>query len=162
MASPDYFLKAVTDLGDTRKIVAGRDIYSDKGQKLVAEGFHISSKIYDRLIEHQVVGLETALQIDGVLDSSSIMLDVDRVVSASAKLQDVVEALGADFHLQKIIRPMNLPSPLTFRLTIAREKYSEIYERSLCSLILCVYMAYRDGLKPHEATSTRLRRFSTI
>jgi len=153
MSNPDYFLKAVTDLGDTRNIVAARDIYSDKGQKLVAEGFHISSKIYDRLIEHQVVGLETALQIDGVLDPSTIMIDLDQIISASAKLQNVVEALGTDFHLQKIILPMKLPSPLTFRLTIAREKYNDIYQRSLCSLILCVYMAYRDGLKPQEATS---------
>lgn len=44
-----HYLRAVTELGDTRKIVANCDIYSQGGIKLVASGIHITSDLYERI-----------------------------------------------------------------------------------------------------------------
>ena len=49
----DHYLRAVTDLGDTHKIVASHDIYSQSGIKLVAAGIHITGDLYERLVMHK-------------------------------------------------------------------------------------------------------------
>ena len=49
----EHYLRAVTELGDTCKIVAGCDIYSQSGIKLIAPGIHITSYLYERLVKHK-------------------------------------------------------------------------------------------------------------
>jgi hypothetical protein len=50
-----HYLRAVTELGDTHRIIASQDIYSRSGVKLVATGVHITGKLYDRLVNHMLL-----------------------------------------------------------------------------------------------------------
>src|SRR3989338_3918715 len=73
----EHYLRAVTSLGDTRKIVAQRDIYSQSGMKLVASGIHLTSDLYERLVRHKMLlPLDMALAVENMLDQKAILQDV--------------------------------------------------------------------------------------
>lgn len=64
-----HYLQAVTELGNTRRIIADRDIYSQSKMKLISSGMHINSQLYDRLIKHKLLELDKALSIDNMLST---------------------------------------------------------------------------------------------
>lgn len=146
----EHYLRAVTELGDTRKIVADRDIYSASGMKLVAAGVHISSALYERLVMHKLLPtLDKALSVDNMLDSESILDDVRCLLQANAKLASLSEVIDKSF-LYRLILAIKIPAPLAFKLTVAREKFPNIYQHSLLLLITGVYLAHCDGMDERE------------
>jgi hypothetical protein len=148
----EHYLRAVTELGDTRKIVTGRDIYSQSGIKLVASGIHITSNLYERLVKHKMLPpLDMALSIENMLDQKAILQDALDLVQANDKLKKMADAIDKDCYYRRIILAIKLPAPLAFKLTVAREKYCRIYQHSLLLLIISVYLARRDGMNFQEA-----------
>ncbi|MDP1606441.1 MAG: HD domain-containing phosphohydrolase [Rhodocyclaceae bacterium] len=149
---PDqHYLRAVTELGDTRKIVASRDIYSHSGIKLVAAGIRITSALYDRLVHHKMLPpLDMALAVENMLDHETILQDLLELIRTNDKLGKVADAVGKDDDYRRIVLAIQLPAPLAFKLTVAREKYRRIYQRSLLLLVVSVYLARRDGMSAEE------------
>lgn len=148
----EHYLRAVTELGDTRKIVAGRDIYSQSGIKLVAAGIHITSDLYERLVKHKFLQpLDMDLSIENTLDPKAILQDVLELIQTNDKLKKMAEAIGKDDYYRRIILAIQLPAPLAFKLTVAREKYRHIYQHSLLLLIISVYLARCDEMISQEA-----------
>ncbi len=147
----EHYLRAVTELGDTRKIVAGRDIYSQGGIKLVASGVHITSNLYERLVRHKMLPpLDMALSIENMLDQKAILQDVLDLIQANDKLKGMADAIGKDGGYRRVILAIQLPAPLAFKLTVAREKYRRIYQHSLLLLAISVYLARCDGMNLQE------------
>ncbi|MDD5384443.1 MAG: HD domain-containing protein [Gallionella sp.] len=147
----EHYLRAVTELGDIRKIVTGRDIYSQSGIKLVASGIQITSNLYERLVKHKMLPpLDMALSIENMLDQKAILQDVLDLIQANDKLKGMVDAIGKDGGYRRVILTIQLPAPLAFKLTVAREKYRRIYQHSLLLLIISVYLARCDGMNLQE------------
>ena len=148
----EHYLRALTELGDTRKIVADRDIYSQSGIKLVASGVHITSGLHERLVKHKFMQpLDMALSIENMLDPKAILQDVLDLIQTNDKLKKMADAIDKDYYYRRIILAIQLPAPLAFKLTVAREKYCRIYQHSLLLLIISVYLARRDGMNFQEA-----------
>jgi len=100
----EHYLRAVTELGDTRKIVTGRDIYSQSGIKLVASGIHITSNLYERLVKHKMLPpLDMALSIENMLDQKAILQDALDLVQANDKLKKMADAIDKDCYYRRII-----------------------------------------------------------
>ena len=148
----EHYLRALTELGDTRKIVADRDIYSQSGIKLVASGVHITSGLHERLVKHKFMQpLDMALSIENMLDPKAILQDVLDLIQTNDKSKKMADAIDKDCSYRRIILAIQLPAPLAFKLTVAREKYCRIYQHSLLLLIISVYLARRDGMNFQEA-----------
>ena len=146
-----HYLRAVTELGDTRKIVASRDIYSQGGIKLVASGIHVTSDLYERLVRHKMLPpLDTAMSIEGMVDAKIILQDALELIQGNDKLKRMADAIGKDGYYRRIILALQFPAPLAFKLTVAREKYRRIYQHSLLLLIISVYLARCDGMNSQE------------
>ena len=148
----DHYLRAVTELGDTRKIVASCDIYSQNGVKLVASGIHITSGLYERLVKHKMLPtLDMALSIENVLDSKAILQDVLDLIQTNDKLKKMADTFDNNYcFYRRIILAIQLPAPLAFKLTVASEKYGRIYQHSLLLLIISVYLARCDRMNSQE------------
>ena len=148
----EHYLRALTELGDTRKIVADRDIYSQSGIKLVASGVHITSGLHERLVKHKFMQpLDMALSIENMLDPKAILQDVLDLIQTNDKSKKMADAIDKDCSYRRIILAIQLPAPLAFKLTVAREKYCRIYQHSLLLLIISVSLARRDGMNFQEA-----------
>lgn len=147
----EHYLRAVTDLGDTRKIVAACDICSQSGIKLVAAEVRITSELYERLIRHKLMpALDKSLSMDNMLTSERILADVLEFVEMSDTLVKVAELLSETNAYRKIISDIRLPAPLAFRLTVAKEKFPAIYRHSLLLMVVSIYLARCDRMSPQE------------
>lgn len=146
-----HYLRAVTELGDARKIVANQDIYSQGGMKLVASGVAITSKLYERLVKHVLLKpLDMSLSTENMVDAETLWSDTQELIQENEKLRKVAGILEKGSPLRQTILAIHLPAPLAFKLTVAREKYSDIYQHSLAILIVSVYLAHCDGMSVHE------------
>jgi len=144
-AHNEHFIKAVTELGDTRKIVANCDIHSESGMKLVAAGVRITSSLYDSLVKHKLLPqLEMAVSMEDSLDNNAILSDIHEISLKNDKLKVILEKIDETSSYQKIVRSIPLPVPLAFKLTVAREKYRDIYEHSLLLTVMCLYLSICD------------------
>lgn len=145
-----HYLRAVTELGDTHEIVASCDIYSQSGMKLVASGIRITSTLYERLVHHKLLPqLDMALAVENMLDQEAILQDALGLIQTNERLKNVAGVVGKDDY-RRIILAIQLPAPLAFKLTVAREKFNRIYQHSLLLLIVSVYLARHDGMRAEE------------
>lgn len=141
----EHFIKAVTELGDTRKIIASCDIHSASGMKLVAAGVRITSSLYESLIKHKLLPqLEMAVSMEDALDNEAILSDLHGISLKNEKLKVILEKIDETSSYQKIVRGIPLPAPLAFKLTVAREKYLNIYEHSLLLTVMSLYLSICD------------------
>lgn len=142
-----YYVRAVTELGDTHKIVTSQDIYSKNGTMLVASGVAITSKLYHHLVHHVLLKpLDLSLSSEQVVDAETIWRDTQNLITGNPKLEKMVDIIDKGFPLRKGILSIHLPHTLDFKLTVAREKYPDIYQHSLSVLIMSVYLARCDGM----------------
>lgn len=146
-----HYIKAVTELSDTHKIVAACDIYSQTGIKLVATGIRINSRMYDRLVHHKLLpSLDKALSMENVLNSELILADVLELLERNDSLTLAAGVVGQRDSYNKIIQNIKLPMPLALKLTVAKEKFPRIYQRSLLIMLISVYLAHCEGMSFQE------------
>lgn len=143
----EHYLRAVTELGDTRKIIANQDIYAKNGIKLVAAGVAITSSLYERLVRHLLLKpLDMSLSADQVIDAQTIWSDAQDLIRGNVRLARIVDVLDKGSSLRQTIFSIQMPAPLAFKLTVAREKYPNIYQHSLSIMIMGIYLARCDGM----------------
>lgn len=149
--SDHHYLKAITDLSDSHKIVAACDIYSQNGIKLVAAGIQINSRIYERLVQHKLLhSLDKALSMENVLNSEMILADVIKLTELNESLKLAADILRQRDSYNKIIESIKLPKPLAFKLTVEKEKFPHIYQRSLLIILISVYIAHCEEMSFEE------------
>lgn len=152
--SEDHYLKAVTGLSDTRKMVAICDVHSQSGIKLIGAGIQITSKMYDQLIQHKLLpSLDKALSMEGMLNSDAILVDVHELLERSDRLKLAAKFINKTDSLQNIIQGIKLPAPLAFKLSVAKERYSTIYQQSLLLMITSIYLAHCEEMSHQEKES---------
>lgn len=153
----NYYLKAVTNLGDSTVIVASQDIYSTNGTKLVAAGFHINSKLYDRLSNHILKpALDSRLSSEATLQPNQILENMHELLNKNPKLKLMVEAINKQLDFDQVIKSLQLPAPLLFKLTVSKSEFSAIYHRALTCLIITLFISLNDQLKKSEVKSLAL------
>ncbi len=152
--SEDHYLKAVTGLSDTRKMVAICDVHSQSGIKLIGAGIQITSKMYDQLIQHKLLpSLDKALSMENVLNSDAILVDVLELLERSSRLMIASQFINKTDSLQNIIQSIKLPTPLAFKLTVAKEKFTSIYQQSLLLMITSIYIAHCEEMSHQHKES---------
>ncbi|MDP2108813.1 MAG: HD domain-containing phosphohydrolase, partial [Rhodocyclaceae bacterium] len=94
--------------------------------------------------------LDMALTVENALEHEVILQDLLELLRTNDKLGKITDAIGKDDDYRRIVFAIQLPAPLAFKLTVAREKYRRIYQHSLLLLIVSVYLARRDGMRTEE------------
>lgn len=146
-----HYLKAITELSDTHKIVAACDIHSQSGIKLVAAGIQITSKMYDHLVHHKLLPpLDRALSMEEMLNSEHLLADVIELLERNDRLMLAAQVVNQQDSYNLIIRKIKLPNPLAFKLTVAKEKFPSIYQRSLLLMLVSIYLAQCEGMSLQE------------
>jgi hypothetical protein len=150
-AQDEHYIRAVTELGDTTKVVVTQDIYSRTGLKLVASGVAITSDLYQRLVQHLLLQpLDMSLSMENAVDAEMLWRDTQDLIQKNSRVAKMVAVLDKGYSLRKLLAAIQLPGPLTFKLTVAREKFPEIYQHSLVILVISVYVARCEGMRLEE------------
>ncbi len=153
----DHYLKAVTSLGDSKVIIASQDIYSANGTKLVAAGFHINSKLYDRLSNHILKRpLDTCLSSEAALEPLLILEDLHGILTKNPNLQLMAEAIGKQLDIDQVVTSLKPSAPLLFKLTVSKNEFPARYHRALTCLIVTLFISLYDQLEMTELKSLAL------
>jgi len=148
----DHYLRAVTELGDTHEIVASDHIYSDNGIKLVAAGIRITSKLYERLVAYKLkMPLDMSVSVSPSVALHAVAEDINLLIKENRILRHVHTELTQSIDVGQLIAGLALPPPLVFRLTMAKEKFPNLYQRQLVVLLLVLYLSHCKGCTDEDS-----------
>lgn len=143
---PTHYTRTVTQLGDRKAVIANEAIYTDANIKLVERGSRINSELFDRLTRHKLLKpLDENLSIEELVSHSNIIGLGEQLLRNDPVLQlfEVKEPLK--YRLSNIVNRIPLPTPIDFKLTVAREERPELYSHSVLNLLLAIYIAAQAG-----------------
>ncbi|MBA5605218.1 HD domain-containing protein [Duganella sp. FT3S] len=150
--SPHY-IRAVTEMGNTREVLVSADIYASNGMKLLAKGARVDSRQYARLTRHRLSApLDNMLTTDRPVDGNILALEVDRIIAQDAIYRRIVTRAGDPRMLKHSLAGLPLPPPVQLRLTVMSEQCKAIYQHCLRVAVIAFAVAQRLRLPEEHAT----------
>jgi 5'-deoxynucleotidase YfbR-like HD superfamily hydrolase len=146
-----FFIKEVTDLARTRKIVAGEDIYSSSGMKLLSQGTRLTSKFHDRLVAHKLLKpIEQTLSIDDPLDAKAIIGLAHGEAHRVPSLEPLLDSPGLLERISELLADLSIPRPIGLRLSVMQAHHSKLFQHSLIAAMLAMVLGLRAKLQREE------------
>jgi hypothetical protein len=141
-----HYLQSVTHLGDTRSIVANREIYTSTGMKLIGAGMQINSSLYDRLLQHKLVPpLDQSLTTEDAVNGASLVEQATRMMQEDKQLALIQSVKSDGQTLASVLKQVPLNPAIAFKLTVMRETNADLFKRSIFVALVSIYI----GMKVH-------------
>jgi HD-GYP domain-containing protein (c-di-GMP phosphodiesterase class II) len=153
ISNPDpYYLKSVADLSESMEVVSSEDVYSQGGIKLINKDTRLDKSFYERMVQHKlaVSPIDRSLTVKGGVTPHSLALEAARMIDEDVALGRMASALPDVLLLRNALAQIVLNPPLTFKLTLAREKRPELYQHSIRVALISLYLGTCVHLKPGE------------
>lgn len=149
-----HYLKTVTELGDGRKVLAVRDIFSSQGMKLVPQGTQLNSALYQRLLNHKLVPkLDDCLTTEGGVTPEALRDEATYLIGFEESLARMCHTLENDELLLDVLSGITLKPALAFKLTVMHEQRKELFQRNLYVTLVCIYIGLQAGLDERALVS---------
>lgn len=165
--SDSHYLKAVAEVGDTRKLALSQSVYSANGIKLLDAGATLSTRTLERLVGHKLATpIENNLATEGTLRGADVVMHARELVDKQALLsQFAADSTDVD-KLWARLTHAPLPNGVLFRLTVAREKFRTLYDHSLRAAFVALFMGTAAKLGDRElellATAALMHDFGML
>jgi hypothetical protein len=150
--SEPYYLKSVTEFGESNEVVNSEDIYSQTGLKLISKGTRINKSFHERLIKHKlaILPIDRCLTVRNAVTPPSLARDAVQMLDGEAQLTRMAHALPDERLLRHALAQIYLNSTLAFKLTMAREQRPALYQHSLRIALISLYLGACVRLKREE------------
>lgn len=149
-----FYIKSVTELGDTHEIVVAEDIYTASGAKLINNGTRINSSFHEQLVQHKLsMPLDHSLAIRNAVSPEDLMQEVKRIFEECPQIVLMARALPDRTYLRYALSEIHLNAALAFKLTVAREMRPELYKHAVLVALIGLYLGARSGLSAREQQS---------
>lgn len=147
------FLKAVSQLGQRRRVVTSKAIFNHQGIKLLEGGVKVDEKLYDRLVAHRLnVSLGESVDCDAPVTGQMLREASEETMSR----MPFFAAMGPPGRMRSIllqaIEAIALPPPVAFHLTLARETRPGMFEHAIMMALLCAHLVREGGAPIHDMT----------
>lgn len=142
-----HYLKTVTELGDGRKVLAMRDIFSTQGLKLVNKGAAFNSALYQRLLSHKLTPkLDDCLETEDGVTNQTLVEEATYLIGFERSLMRMRNALSDDDQIFDVLNRIPLKPGIAFKLTVMRTQRKELFQRSLYVTLVSIYIGLQAGL----------------
>ncbi len=162
-----HYLRAVAEIGDTRKLALAQPIYAANGIKLLEAGAALTSRTLERLVGHRLAApIENSLAAEGSVHPADLLACARRLAEAHPLLAQLIAPADRSTRIWACLGAAPLPASVLFRLTVAREKFGGLYDHSLRAAIVAVAIGVRAGLGDREielvATAALMHDFGML
>ena len=148
-----HYLRDVLRLGDTKTIVVSNAIYSSNKVKLVHEGAQITSQLFDRLIQHKLEApIEQCLSLEGGVDIPELEERVRFRMKGNPIFEQMHRWLDQEVILSSF-RDLQLPKPLAFKLTLARDTRPKLFDHSIDVATMAAYLRAYSSRKTSDLST---------
>ncbi|SFF52558.1 HD domain-containing protein [Duganella sp. CF458] len=152
-----HFVRSVTEMGDTRDVIASEDIYASNGTKLLAKGARIDSKQFEKLTRYKLSApLDQVLSSDKAVDAATLAIEFDRILERDAAYRQLLSRAGDPRQLKHCTANLRLHSTVELRLTVMSDKHAEMFEHTLRTAIIAFACAQRMGVPPADLPAVLL------
>lgn len=149
----DDYLRDALSLGDKRAVVASCAIYSTTNIKLVIQGARVNSKLFEKLIQHKLAPpIDECLSVEGAVDAAQLRTLVNVRLMDDARFGRVTQSISIKAVL-KAFQEMPMPAPLAFKLSLARENRSHLFDHCLDVAIMAVYLRASSAWKDSDLST---------
>ncbi|WP_161630644.1 HD-GYP domain-containing protein [Pseudoduganella violaceinigra] len=152
-----HFVRAVTEMGDTREVIASEDIYASNGTKLLAKGARIDSKQFEKLTRYKLSApLDQVLSSDKAVDAATLAIELDRILEQEAVYRQLLARAGDPRQLKHCTANLRLHATIELRLTVMSDKHPEVFGHTLRTAIIAFACAQRMGVPAGELPAVLL------
>lgn len=140
--NPDYFTKAVTELGEKRPVVTTEAIFNDRGVKILEKGVAVNASLYDRLIAHKLpVPIEQSVSSSPLINGPVLRAHAEQAMAEVP----FFERIGADAKHRSLLldslEKLTLPEPMAFQLLLANEVRPALFRHSVQMALFASWMS---------------------
>jgi HD-GYP domain-containing protein (c-di-GMP phosphodiesterase class II) len=152
-----HYLRAATQMGDRREVVADRDIFAANGMKLLAKGSKISSHQFDMLAKHKLsMPLDQVLATERPVDGGQLAFEVGKIIDKDPLIARIVTRGGDPLAIKHQLAGLSLSLPIRFRLTVMQDQRPDLFEHVLRNCIVSYALALRLKLSAPDKTALTL------
>ncbi|WP_426164578.1 HD-GYP domain-containing protein [Pseudoduganella sp. R-34] len=142
-----HFIRSVTEMGDTRDVIASEDIYASNGTKILAKGARIDSKQFEKLTRYKLSApLDQVLSSDKAVDAATLAIEFDRILEHDTIYRQLLARAGDPRQLKHCTANLRLHSTIELRLTVMADKHKDVFEHTLRTAIIAFACAQRMGV----------------
>ena len=142
----EYWIRAVTDLGDRHPIIAQRDVRADNGVKLVARGARLDSGMRERLLQHKLLhGLEHSARIENAVGAVQVRRMTAQLRDADPVMEAILAGVARRLAPLELLLEVPVPNAVAFKLTVAREQRPALFVHSVVTAAISLYLAVQAG-----------------
>jgi HD-GYP domain-containing protein (c-di-GMP phosphodiesterase class II) len=147
----EHYLNSVTALGDTQEVVASQAVFTRRGIKLIEKGTRITSAFRERLIQHKLMPpIDDCLSVANGVTHTGLRARARAILDAESRFQLIRTALPGTERLLNAFYAMPLNSPLAFKLTVAREQRPVIFEHSVQTTLIALFLAIKSRMTDRD------------
>jgi len=152
-----HFIRSVTEMGDTRDVIASEDIFASNGTKLLAKGARIDSKQFEKLTRYKLSApLDQVLSSDKAQDAAALAIEVDRIIEHSAIMRQLLSRAGDPRQVKHSLANLTLQPTIELRMTVMADKHPDAYQHTLHTAIIAFACAQRMRVPPSELPAVLL------
>jgi HD-GYP domain-containing protein (c-di-GMP phosphodiesterase class II) len=152
-----HYLRAATQMGDRREVIADQDIFAANGMKLLAKGSKISSRQFDMLAKHKLsTPLDQVLATERPIDGGQLAFEVGKIIEKDSLIARIVTRGGDPLAIKHQLAGLSLPLPIRFRLTVMQDQRPDLFEHVLRNCIVSYAIALHLKLSESDKTALTL------
>ena len=144
-----HFLRAIQALGQQQNLVLRDAIYTANGVRLADKGMRIDAVLYDKLVNERLrLPIDDLLEIRDRVDVPTLEAEAMTLCESAALPRLLMQALGPrqQWRLLAPLADMAWPAQACFKLTVMRSQRPQLYEHSLCMMLVAVFLGVREKL----------------
>ena len=147
----EHYLNSVTALGDAQDVVTSQAVFARNGVKLVEKGARINGALRETLVQHKLQPpIDECLSVANGVTHASLRERACEILDVEPRFQLIRTALPGIERLLNAFYAMPLNSPLAFKLTVAREQRPVIFEHSMQTTLIALFLALKSRLSDHD------------
>ncbi|AZN36695.1 HD-GYP domain-containing protein [Iodobacter ciconiae] len=152
-----HYIRAATQMGDRRDVIADQDIFAENGMKLFAKGAKISSHQFDLLTKHKLSrALDQVLATERSVDGGMLAFEAGKIIEHDSLIARIVARTGDPLAIKHQLACLVLPLPIRFRLTVMQDQRAELFEHALRNCIISFALAQQLKLSASDKTALTL------
>lgn len=151
----EQYVRSITELGDTRKVITSQAIFTRNKIKLMEKGVKIDSSMFERLVNHKLMPkLDHYLTVEDAVTPAAIRAYAENILRSDRWFSVLRANAANEKRLLRALYEIPLVAPLAFKLTVAAAQRPEVYDHSIRMALVALYLAIKsDAFAANELSS---------
>ncbi len=145
------YLKHVTEVGETRGIIASEDILNEAGVKVLKKGANINSSVFSKIASHKLIKpIDNSISISDALSSREIAKLAQELAKQDGFFRELLMRVPGSSTLFSILSQVNILPQLQTKLTIQQQSMPAHFQHAIMMAVFTLVLGIRLKLADED------------